>query len=472
MSGRFRWWQQRAQWGALLFCALLGVMLPVREARADTYSQAMSQCQSAKAFYVSAGQWVVDDCFIEGPGSIVLNMSAGRHVFSYTGPSPPSNPCTVNAPSTSGGYNGRVLQDMTWCKAGVDTGKGDGSTVSCTMKFTVSGRPTQNQWGSWHTAGTLAASGDLCDGSGGAGSNNWKNADGTPAAAPVPPSPQATPPTVAPPKTCSGGSCYDPVSDKFCATSGGQQFCVSASAATGSDVAGNATPTKGGCASSGDSTICAGSPSAPAPPSPPQSPIADPPTSVTNVDQYTQANSKTGANVPVSVVTYTNPGGAPTTSGQQSGDVGPAPSSSTGSKPGNGASGGGDCGSPPAMTGDAALAMIARQQWLTRCGPDKTDKNGNGQPDWTEVGSSDGDQYNVPTTDASGVFQEKQVGTEQLDQSSWAGNTCPSLGSVEMWGTDFAPDSELLCQHLHTLRAIILLFAAITAAKILAMGNR
>ncbi|GAA0708505.1 hypothetical protein ISN75_10665 [Dyella marensis] len=64
------------------------------------------------------------------------------------------------------------------------------------------------------------------------------------------------------------------------------------------------------------------------------------------------------------------------------------------------------------------------------------------------------------------------MGTDKLDQSSWAGNSCPDLGSVEVWGTDFRPDSDMLCQHLHVLRSIILLFAAIASAKILSMGSR
>ena len=380
---------------------------------------------------------------------------------------PPDNPCTVNAPQSSGGFAGKIVKAWTWCKPGVDTGKGDGSTVSCVMSFQPSGWPTQNQWGSWNTPGSLTATGDTCDGSG----DQWKTNTGGEPSDPKPPSPNTAPPAPTPPKTCGGGSCHDPASDQFCGTSGGAQFCVPGGKARGADTAGNPTAGGGGCASSGDSTICAGSPNAPTPPAPPQSPIADPPASVTHIDTYTQANPQTGTNVPISVVTYTNPGGTPSTSGQSSGDRGPAPASSTGGKDGNGASGGGDCTSPPVVTGDAALGMIARQTWYTRCAIEANKVTAH---DLDGADRSLGDQ----TTSPDSVFQESDVGQDggvldALDSSGFlgGGRSCPGFPTVKgVGGTDIITDRGV-CDGFALLAGFVLAAAYVIAAIIIYRGR-
>ena len=158
-------------------------------------------------------------------------------------------------------------------------------------------------------------------------------------------------------------------------------------------------------------------------------------------------------------------------SGQKPGDQGPAPAS-TAPTPPNSGSGGGDFGSPPVMGGDPAIGMIARQQWLTRCGPDKSDKNNNGQPDWTEVSDSDGDKYNAGTAPSTGdVFKSESTGTEGLDQSSWAGNTCPDLGTVQVFGTSWTPDTTLFCRWIAIIRAVVLLAGAVASCLILARAS-
>ncbi|MBT2117208.1 hypothetical protein KK141_09235 [Dyella sp. LX-66] len=272
-----------------------------------------------------------------------------------------------------------------------------------------------------------------------------------------------------PPNLCGTASCMKPGSGDVCAKDrAGNGMCVPGPVATG----------PGGCTGTADGAICAG-PKPPLPTPPQLTQITDPATEVTGNDHYTQQTTSTGGGLPIvtpiNVVTY-GVGGAqdsPTSSGQQAGDKGPAPASSAGNKPSNTASGGGDCGSPPAMTGDAALAMIARQEWLARCGPDKADKNGNGQPDWTEVTDADSERYGTTDTNPSSVFQDKDVTLDKVDQTSWAGNSCPDIGTAEVFGQQWtAADPMLFCAWLAKVRAVILVFGAIAAATILALGSR
>jgi hypothetical protein len=342
-------------------------------------------------------------------------------------PPEPVNPCTnenAGGGLGPGGYAGKITQGMTWCKAGVPDPNTSGATVSCTASFTPSGPPTMNQWGSWHTPGTLSISGDTCDGSG------WKAPNGSAPPAPVPPSPAETPPTNPPPKACGGGSCYDPNNDNFCAVSDGVQICIPGNTAR--------TP-GGGCATSGDSTLCAGSPSAPTPPS---SQVPDPPTAVTNNDGYTQADPGTGGNQNVTVITYTNQGGTGTTSGQTTGDSGPpatggdpAPGSSTVSPPGS-YSGGGDCGSPPVCTGDAVMCGVARQQWTAMCQAKKDsaqlhkDLTGDGPPsdfDALKTKYAQSDVWSdTPPTGDGGAGDAANAGNYDMSGFGYSG-TCPLI---------------------------------------------
>lgn len=275
-----------------------------------------------------------------------------------------------------------------------------------------------------------------------------------------------------PANLCAKGSCMNPNNGDVCSYDAtGKQMCVGGPIAQGPG---------GACTGSDAGAICAGQ--KPPLPTPPQlSQINDPATEITGSDHYTHTSTPTDGGLPIvtpiNVNTYGvgGPQQSPTTSGQTGADKGPPKGPASGSSAGtsNTAAGGGDCSSPPMMTGDAALAMIARQEWLARCGPDKTDKNNNGQPDWTEVTDSDGDRYGVTDTNPSSVFQEKTVDMTQVDQTSWAGNTCPDIGTAEVFGQQWtAADPELFCAWLAKVRACILVFGAIAAATILALGSR
>lgn len=430
------------------------------ECSGETYSSAMAKCQAFVATAPLLACSVKPDPLGQFGGIVVAAFKSNGQLvqsWGFCGIVPPSNPCTDNAMNYTGLFPGKITNASSWCKGNVPTG--DGGTTFCAQSFVPSGPPTQNQWGSWSTPGTLSASGSGCDAKG--KSNEWTGPDGKPMQ-PAPPSPDVTPPKNPMPKTCGGGSCYDPATDTYTAVdANGNQISVPGSAARGSS---------GSCISSGDTTLCAGSPGAPKPPG---DKVPDPSTAIRNSDNYTQADQNTGANQNVTVNTYTNQGGQGSTSGQKPGDSGPASSSSSPNPDkGNSASGGGDCGSPPVMGGDAALAMIARQQWLTRCGPDKSDKNGNGQPDWTEVSDSDGDQYNVTPVKPSDVFKNETADVSSVDQTSWAGNTCPDLGSAEVFGTSWTPDTTLFCRYLAYIRAAVLLAGAIVSVLILAGGAK
>jgi hypothetical protein len=170
------------------------------------------------------------------------------------------------------------------------------------------------------------------------------------------------------------------------------------------------------------------------------------------------------------------------------------------------ASGGGNCESPPVVSGDQVLGMVATQAWHTRCAVEagnaakvtgdvancaepftvegdnanavklramrsqlcKGDANNDGQPDWTQADTDyDGD---------AGAGDEEptsmlQLGIEMLDDTGFGGGggNCPSLGMLDFgpFGT-FDLDSEpFWCQLVSILAVIIPLFGAFAAIRIL-----
>lgn len=181
----------------------------------------------------------------------------------------------------------------------------------------------------------------------------------------------------------------------------------------------------------------------------------------------------------------------------------------------NRSTGGGNCKTPPSSTGDAILAQIAYQAWSTRCAAEglggkvtgdptvcagtysctgdqvqcaqvalmkKTacanqtatgDANGNGQPDWTEVGdggvSGNGDQD-------AGLFNRLiSGGMNAIDQGGVLSNrSCPTLGTITLpsnLGT-FSFDSEpWFCDLLAMIKAAMTLMGTFIAMRIL-LGDR
>lgn len=369
---------------------------------------------------------------------------------------PPDNPCTGSGvPNFTGLFQAKILKGYSWCKGNVPTGYGS-ATTSCTMSFQPSGQPVMNEWGHWVTPGTLSATGNTCDGTGGSGSNSWKNPDGTPAAAPVPPAPDTTPPQSPMPKTCGGGSCYDSANDQYCATSGGGQICVSGNSARSGS---------GGCASSGDSTVCAGSPTSPMPPS---SKNPDAASSLRNSDTYTQADPVTGANQTVNVNTYTNPGGTATTSGQGTGDSGP-PSAQDGTdcKPGdlcNDRYVGASCDGDPSVAGDPLLGAIATDMHHVRC---DGDKNNIKASDFDSADHSQGDDHSPDEVFVDGSTTD--TGLSGLDSTGFLGGhgVCPGFQPIEYLGMNIM-NSDGICQSGSMLSSFILAMAYAYAALVMA----
>lgn len=149
----------------------------------------------------------------------------------------------------------------------------------------------------------------------------------------------------------------------------------------------------------------------------------------------------------------------------------------SGSGNGNTSGGGGNCSTPPSSSGDAILAQIAYQAWATRCaveglgkGVGKGDGQG-GQPDWTK-----GDAPPVPGgSDDGDIAGAKRfgigIGPGLLDDSDiFGGGSCPQF-SFQIAGTTIS-SSEYpeWCNVVAIMRALILIFGAFTALRIL-MGS-
>ena len=207
---------------------------------------------------------------------------------------------------------------------------------------------TRNAYGQV-LAATWKPTGATCDGSGGGATNPT----------PPPSSPDKFLPNVPTlSNLCGGASCHDSSTDSFCGVSGGVQTCVPGTTARG----------PGGCISNGEQTVCAGSP-APLPAPPPASPISDPAKEIKGSDDYLsqKISGSTVTNTTITTNVYTS-GSTPSSSGQQAGDRGPAPASSSPSRgDGTTAFGGGDCNTPPVVNGSGGLNAIALQTWKTRC---------------------------------------------------------------------------------------------------------
>lgn len=137
---------------------------------------------------------------------------------------------------------------------------------------------------------------------------------------------------------------------------------------------------------------------------------------------------------------------------------------------GNGTStGGDDCTAGPVSTGgDPLLHAVIRHSWLVRCGKSKSDANGDGRPDWTELKPGD-----TPTDDGNSPTENRvsriTVALSNIDTSGFlGGGSCPSFGSISFgrFGT-YSLDEPYICTIINVARALIILFGAYTAIRIL-----
>jgi hypothetical protein len=366
----------------------------------------------------------------------------GCYAYDSGGPAPPPSDPEICAsrPNRSGIYG----SNLTVCVAG------------CSYKPT---NPTDGTDGALKTCVRLADGSRVCSGAAvykptGATCGSGPGGDTTPPAAPPPM-----------PKLCGGGSCYDPNTGKGCALdANGNQVCM--------DVKPGAP---GGCISSGETTLCSGNP----PPTPPPDKVPDPPSDITGSDNMTQqpidGNGNGGPIINNTTINNYNNGtsggdGTPNNGGT-AGDSGtpsggdPAPPSSTTTP--NSASGGGDCSSPPVMGGDPALAMIAKQQWLTRCKGDGSTSN---DAD-TSVPGLDG----IGDGPGAGFFKDGTLGLDKLDASGFGGgNTCPKFPTIAIDSLGYVMDSQPngWCEILGAVRSTAPWLGAFFALLILLGGNK
>lgn len=401
---------------AFLFVVLAGLVLPAYASCSQyvcsTYAEAMAGCQAA------IGPNSAWSCVYQPPSILEQDQWGNVNArWSFTGspPSPDNQICQDNVPVAVRWEHGKFLNDYSTTMTATDPGSG--VTVNCKVDMTAVGPPICNSAtvtdGCWFTlfsihpdssgwgTQTPPPAGGVVDAHGDSVSDN----SGLPASAASVSGNQSAP------NVCQGGSCYDPNSGQACAVWGGKQQCISVPQSLSSQ-----TSTPANCFAVGDGSLCQGNP----PPLPSNTVITDPATQIKSSDNYVFADPTTGQNYQDGVTVYTLPG-TTASSGQKSGDDGPAPASSTGSKDVSGYAGGTDCVTPPVCTGDAATCGAARTEWATVCqvhkdlagdsAPTSADDLANGgtydqTSVWTSAGSSGdavADSANQGNYDESGL---------------------------------------------------------------------
>lgn len=170
---------------------------------------------------------------------------------------------------------------------------------------------------------------------------------------------------------------------------------------------------------------------------------------------------------------------------------------------GNSATGGGDCKTPPVVTGDAALGMVATQAWATRCAVEAgasakvTGDIGDcaspftvegdtpeahqlramraercSAPDWAKAGAGDGNTGN-PHDGAEGVDGPGNstwtFDVDVLDTSGFGGGSCPQLGTLDFgrFGAVAMDGATWWCPLIAGLRAVMLLMGVFISFRIL-----
>lgn len=165
--------------------------------------------------------------------------------------------------------------------------------------------------------------------------------------------------------------------------------------------------------------------------------------------------------------------------------------------------GGADCSSPPISHGDGIATQVAYQTWSTRCAVErlnaltvKGQKAGTSGLSATDsqklsntalntgataaaAGSIDGKLTDTGTGAAtvSGVEAdagrgshgaETTYGASGLDTSGMgAGNTCPTMGTLNILGRSITPDTSLMCTWARVMGQLVLVFAALGCLRIL-----
>lgn len=400
-------------------------------------------------------------------GGYELDVNGGQYgIYRYFSTTvPPTNPCTSMPAYPHFDFAGKATEGMQTSYSTTDPSTG--AKVRCGYTMHVISPATANQWGNFHTLVSLTPTGNPAGGAGTDG--KFFNPDG---GVPDPPPPDSAVPATYPttptdaPQVCGAGTCYDPNTDTF-------KFTDEVSGKSVSVPGAQARSASGGCASSGSSALCAGSPNPPSLPA--NSPITDPATQIRSSDTTVQANPTTGQNQNVGTVVYAIPG-AGTSNGQKPGDTGPA-SSSTAPSNNNGSYGGGaDCNAPPACSGDTVMCGVAVQTWRSGCmgkaGLDQLHKDIAGDSTPPDSGHVDStavwqDQQSIgdPVADAANQGSYDMSGFGFSTACPMTDLTVP-LGAVGTFPIGFSA----MCKYGDWMRAIVIAFAIFGAAIITGGG--
>jgi hypothetical protein len=378
----------------------------------------------------------------------------GYYPFTGVPPPPPGDDCGSVWPTNTHSEAGKITAGSSSCGQAVFP---DGSIGYCKVNMSPAAGavPTfDGNKGTWTTEVTETTVGS-CD-----AATPPVTAAGKPIPGAAQPQ-QIPPPEISPPDVCGTGSCYDP-NKGYCASSADGQVCVPSS---------QGQSPRGGCITSGSTTVCAGNPTAPTP-----SPavVPSPPSQIQSADGYQQADPVTGAPLYVQVPVYST--GGSTSSGAQSGDSTPAGSSSSsgpsssGSSGKSGTYGGGiDCKTPPACTGDSVECGAATTQWATTCElhTDLTGPTGAAPTDYGTLSTqyAQGDVWTSPST---GNTSGDSANSGHYDSSGFGyGTTCPATDvSVDFMGSTVSAPLSIVCPFGVWIRALVIGFATFSAVMI------
>ena len=294
-------------------------------------------------------------------------------------------------------------------------------------------------------------------------------------------------------QVCGGGSCYDPATNQFCASSSdGQQVCVKGPSQDHSSADAGKTPQY--CGTINGVTVCAGSPSAPTPNSDPLPPVTSdqnvmtsdgqgaPPqqTQVTTYDTNDQGNNRTPGSGSTSTGSLGNGGNNGST-----GESEPDGTCQDGRRPGAGGCGAGytdnGCNAPPFCSGDPLLCAGVKEQHATRCSEANRAAQLANAASAAAAGASgsvfgpagdDPDPGSVVSSVTIGGSGDGGGGSGSgsgLNDSGWSlPRTCPIKSkSVAVMGMSIPIDFTAACGPLGFGGLLVMIMAYLVAARIL-----
>lgn len=154
----------------------------------------------------------------------------------------------------------------------------------------------------------------------------------------------------------------------------------------------------------------------------------------------------------------TNSGVPSTGTGGAGGGTAPGPSDSVSA---------GSCTTNYTCAGGSAIECAALQETTkARCALEA--QNPNREMTGTEMTNLTGEGSGTGTAEAEGAREDDEHGQSGLDSDGmgWS-NTCPTLDPIEVFGQSVAFDTSTFCDWMNAVGALVLLFAALGALRIL-----